>query len=93
MKLLFVIGFFFSSGAFAETGIVRSFSSEKGYGFIKIPDSVDLFVHISAVKAAGLTDLKTGDCISFEIVANLDGREAAEDLKIINCSELEVTCR
>ena len=93
MKLLFVIGFFFSSGAFAETGIVRTFSAEKGYGFIKIPDALDLFVHISAVEAAGLTELKTGECISFEIVTKRDGREAAEDLKIINCSELEVKCR
>ena len=53
------------------TGIVKWFNSNKGYGFIQ-PDNggKDVFVHISAVERAGLSDLREGAKVSYEVVAN-----------------------
>lgn len=50
------------------TGTVKWFNSTKGFGFIQ-PDAggPDVFVHISAVQRAGLSDLVEGQKISFEI--------------------------
>lgn len=50
------------------TGTVKWFNSTKGFGFIQ-PDNggQDVFVHISAVERAGLSDLVEGQKINFEI--------------------------
>lgn len=50
------------------TGTVKWFNSTKGFGFIQ-PDNggPDVFVHISAVQRAGLSDLVEGQKINFEV--------------------------
>lgn len=50
-----------------ETGTVKFFNNDKGYGFIK-PDNggADIFVHISAVQASGLDGLSENQKVSFE---------------------------
>jgi CspA family cold shock protein len=65
------------------TGTVKWFNSTKGYGFIA-PDngSKDVFVHRSAVEAAGLDDLQDNQKIEFQIVAN-QGKESAENIALI----------
>jgi CspA family cold shock protein len=64
------------------TGTVKWFNSTKGYGFIQ-PDAggKDVFVHISAVEKAGLSNLNEGAKVSYEVVTNR-GKESAENLRV-----------
>ena len=66
-------------------GTVKWFNTQKGYGFIQPEDgSKDIFVHISAVERAGLYELKEGQKVTFEVVANRKtGKSAAENLKAV----------
>lgn len=63
-------------------GTVKWFNATKGYGFIA-PETggKDVFVHISAVEKAGMSDLREGAKISYEIVQSR-GRESAENLRV-----------
>lgn len=50
------------------TGTVKWFNSTKGYGFITPDDGgQDIFVHISAVQAAGMQSLEDNQKLSFEL--------------------------
>jgi len=64
------------------TGTVKWSNPAKGYGFIQ-PDNGgnDVFVHISAVERAGLSNLNECANVSFEVVANR-GKESAENLRV-----------
>ena len=65
------------------TGTVKWFNNKKGYGFIT-PDEGgnDIFVHISAVQAAGMRTLNEGAKISYEL-ATERGKTVAGRLKIV----------
>lgn len=64
------------------TGTVKWFNSQKGYGFIQPTDgSKDVFVHISAVEAAGLGSLNEGQKVSFELERGQQGKTSAVNLK------------
>ncbi len=63
------------------TGTVKWFNAQKGYGFIQPSDgSKDVFVHVTAVQAAGLATLTEGQSVSFEIT-NERGKPAASNLR------------
>ncbi len=63
-------------------GVVKFFNPQKGFGFIVRDDGgEDVFVHISAVEQAGLTDLADGQPLGFTLV-DRGGRISATDLKI-----------
>jgi len=62
-------------------GTVKWFNTTKGFGFIMPQDGgKDVFVHITAVQAAGLRGLNEGQKVSYEI-ATERGRSAAVNLK------------
>ncbi len=63
------------------TGTVKWFNLAKGFGFIEPEDGGnDAFVHISAVERAGLTSLREGQKVEYELVPNDKGKSAAENL-------------
>ncbi len=67
------------------TGTVKWFNPVKGYGFIQPDDgSRDAFVHISAVERAGLTGLREGQKVEFELVAGRNGKSSAENLVVLD---------
>jgi cold shock CspA family protein len=64
------------------TGTVKSFNCSKGYGFIRVDsDGREVFVHLSAVREAGLSNLRKGQKLGFEIFDN-QGKAAAKNLRI-----------
>jgi len=68
-----------------STGSVKWFNPTKGYGFIEPEDGTkDVFVHISAVQNAGLTGLREGQKIEYELVQGQNGRSSAENLVVMD---------
>ena len=63
------------------TGAVKWFTPDKGYGFIQPEDGgKDVFVHITAVQAAGLQSLNENQRVTYEVVTER-GKQAAANLK------------
>jgi len=65
------------------SGTVKWFNTTKGFGFIA-PEggSKDVFVHISAVERAGLTTLKDGARVKFDLETGRDGRQSATNISL-----------
>ena len=64
------------------SGTVKWFNTTKGYGFIMPQDGgKDVFVHITAVQAAGLRGLNEGQAVAYE-VAMERGKQAAINIKV-----------
>lgn len=64
------------------TGIVKFFSTDKGYGFIENEDgSGDSFVHITAVQAAGMNTLNKDQRVSYELETGKNGKTSAVNLQ------------
>jgi len=64
------------------TGTVKWFNPTKGFGFIQ-PDQggADVFVHITAVERAGISQLNEGQKVSYEL-ATEKGKTSAANLKL-----------
>ena len=62
-------------------GTVKFFNVQKGFGFIEPSDgSKDVFVHISAVERAGMSTLREGQKLSYDVVTER-GKTNAANLK------------
>ncbi|HKF70508.1 MAG TPA: cold-shock protein [Stellaceae bacterium] len=64
-------------------GKVKWFNAQKGYGFITPDDGgADVFVHISARQQSGLSELRDGQAVEFQIEPGKNGKTAAANLKL-----------
>jgi CspA family cold shock protein len=59
-----------------QTGTVKWFNDEKGYGFITPESGPDLFVHFRAIEGTGFKSLQEGQTVSFEAVQGQKGMQA-----------------
>lgn len=67
-------------------GKVKWFNAQKGFGFIEPNDGkADVFVHMSAVEAAGLRNLLEGQNVTFDIVSER-GKSAAANLNVVQAA-------
>jgi cold shock protein len=66
-------------------GTVKWYNPDKGFGFIQPDDGgKDAFVHVSAVERAGMSDLREGQKISFEMVSDKrSGKMSADKLQAV----------
>lgn len=59
-----------------ETGSVKWFSNERGYGFIERSTGEDVFVHHSDIEGQGFKTLRAGEEVEFEVVSAEKGPKA-----------------
>ncbi len=68
----------------AINGTVKFYNSQKGFGFIQPDDGgADVFVHATALEAAGIYSLNEGQKVSFEVIADR-GKTKAASLETAN---------
>lgn len=60
-----------------ETGTVKWFNAEKGFGFIERENGDDVFVHFSAIQGDGFKTLDEGQAVSFDVEEGQRGPQAA----------------
>ena len=61
-----------------ESGVVKWFNEQKGYGFISREGGADVFVHYSAIMGNGFKTLKEGEEVTFEVVDGPKGKQARD---------------
>jgi len=68
------------------TGTVKWFNLQKGFGFIAPDDGgKDAFVHISAMERAGISELREGQKVRFELASDQkSGKMSAESLALVD---------
>ncbi len=59
-----------------QTGTVKWFNDEKGYGFIERENGADLFVHFRSIVGEGRKTLRDGQKVEFTEVAGQKGPQA-----------------
>ena len=66
---------------FLAKGTVKWFNDAKGFGFVRMDDGKEVFVHYSAIVDKGFKSLAEGDTISFDVVEGPKGPQAANVVK------------
>ena len=64
-----------------ETGTVKWFNAQKGYGFIARENGPDVFVHFSGIIGDGYRELNEGDRVEFAISNGPKGLQATEVMR------------
>ncbi|NOU98618.1 cold-shock protein [Paenibacillus planticolens] len=65
-----------------ETGTVKWFNAEKGFGFIQRENGEDVFVHFSAIQSEGFKSLDEGQRVEFNVVKGQRGPQAENVVKL-----------
>ena len=65
-----------------ETGTVKWFNGEKGFGFIEVEGGSDVFVHFSAIVGDGFKSLDEGQRVEFNITQGNRGPQAENVVKL-----------
>ncbi|WP_329192029.1 MULTISPECIES: cold-shock protein [unclassified Streptomyces] len=65
-----------------QTGTVKWFNDEKGFGFITPESGDDLFVHFKSIQSNGFKSLKEGQQVTFIVTSGQKGMQA-EDVQVI----------
>ena len=60
-----------------NTGKVKWFNAEKGYGFITGEDGKDVFVHYSSINAEGFKTLDEGQTVTYDLIESDRGKQAS----------------
>ena len=61
-----------------ETGTVKWFNDQKGFGFIQREQGDDVFVHHSNIKSEGFRSLAEGQRVEFSVAPGKKGLQAEE---------------
>lgn len=61
-----------------NTGKVKWFNAEKGYGFITGEDGKDVFVHYSSINAEGFKTLDEGQTVTYNVIESDRGKQASD---------------
>ena len=59
-------------------GTVKWFNGTKGYGFIEVENSEDVFVHYSAIRGSGYRNLEEGQQVEFSVETGPKGPQASD---------------
>ncbi|MCS7462130.1 cold-shock protein [Paenibacillus doosanensis] len=65
-----------------QTGTVKWFNAEKGFGFIEIENGNDVFVHFSAIEGEGYKSLDEGQRVQFNVTQGNRGPQAENVVKV-----------
>jgi cold shock protein len=65
-----------------QTGKVKWFNAEKGFGFIEVENGEDVFVHFSAISGEGFKSLDEGQAVEFNVVKGNRGMQAENVVKL-----------
>jgi cold shock protein len=65
-----------------QTGTVKWFNAEKGFGFIEVEGGNDVFVHFSAIQGEGFKSLDEGQKVTFNVVQGNRGPQAENVVKV-----------
>jgi len=64
-----------------NSGSVKWFNADKGFGFIEVEGGDDVFVHFSAIQGEGFKTLEEGQQVTFDIEEGNRGPQAANVVK------------
>ena len=59
------------------SGYVKTWQSDKGFGFIELKGEDDVFVHLSAIQTPRVRDLTVGQEVKLVVVQGIRGPQAA----------------